>query len=239
MKIHTHKQYLGIDTVTEQCSIAVSKNNEIQQWVCGGSTQHSRHLLQMIDDGLKQSGILQSELDGIVVNVGPGSFSGVRIGLGVAQGMAYAQGLKVFPVSSLKALCYAAHKQFKADFILPALDARMQQVYWSLFAVMGEKFEQLIAPLVQNPEQVFESYSYPDEGSAVIGVGNGWEVYGDKFDVPASLKFKELPTPISHPEAKNLIEIAQCSLGNSWINPIDLQAFYIRNRIAEKSASIC
>ena len=99
---------LAIDTATEACSVAISNDGDvIQKYVVKSAGQppaHSKLVLQMVEQVLQESGFSLSNLDVIAVNTGPGSFTGVRIGLGVTQGLAYAADVAVIGVCSLEVL---------------------------------------------------------------------------------------------------------------------------------------
>ena len=101
--------YLALDASTEACSVALQVNGKIfsRYELCPQS--HSLRLLPMIDDVLNEAGIKLAALDGLIFGQGPGSFTGVRIGVGVAQGLAFSANLPVVGVSSLQAMAQLAY----------------------------------------------------------------------------------------------------------------------------------
>ena len=110
--------YLAIDASTEACSVALQVTN-----VTGESTvfsrydlcpqSHSLHLLPMVDEVLTEAGIKLAQLDGLIFGQGPGSFTGVRIGIGVAQGLAFSANFPVVGISTLQAMAQWAHLENK------------------------------------------------------------------------------------------------------------------------------
>lgn len=236
-----NKHYLAIDTVTEQCSVAISHGGEVTQWLETGSKQHSRHLLDMIHIGLKEIGITLGELDGVIADVGPGSFTGVRVGLGVAQGIAYAQDIPVCSVNSLDALVFEAAQKISSGRVLSALDARMSQVYWGLYEVSSDgRTSVVIDPEVNYPDQLFNQLLDLDGKQAgntrVFGVGDGWQEYEETLTDLKQAISVDVIDKIRYPQARTLIEMVLMARADlTWQDPLELHAFYIRNQVAEKS----
>lgn len=158
---------LAIDTATESCSVALTVNNAVvEQQVMG--RQHAEKLISMIDSVLVEAGCRLAELDAIAFGRGPGTFTGLRIGAGVVQGIAFTAKLPVVAVSSLAALAQGQ----SSDRVLAMFDARMEQVYWGCYVrndegtmeLIGE--EQVSAPVDVNlPEGQWQP------------VGSGWDQY--------------------------------------------------------------
>ncbi len=120
---------LALDTSTEACSVALRLGDEWLQLdeVC--PQQHSKRILPMVQQLLSDAGIGLGALDGLVFGRGPGSFTGVRIGVGVVQGLAFGAELPVFGVSTLQAMAQAAARLHDARQVVAAIDARMAEVY--------------------------------------------------------------------------------------------------------------
>ncbi|WP_423909480.1 tRNA (adenosine(37)-N6)-threonylcarbamoyltransferase complex dimerization subunit type 1 TsaB [Candidatus Spongiihabitans sp.] len=219
---------LAIDTSTEACSVAILTGQEIIQKYdlqpTGQPAAHSRLVLQMVEDVLQKSSFSLGSLDAIAVNTGPGSFTGVRIGLGVAQGLAYGADLLVIGVCSLAVLAAS----IDSGVVLPAIDARMKQVYCGLYEVAkSSKPIQLHNPMVVDPGSI----PFPVNKSA-CGLGSGWDVYGDA--IIAGIGHSEINRLSErYPEAKYLAKVAQQSGLESAVAPTQLQATYVRNDIVE------
>ena len=140
---------LAIDTVTEVCSVALNLHGAVTQRleIAAG---HSRLVLGMAQTLLRQCGLTLDQLDALAVDIGPGSFTGTRIGIGVAQGLAFGAGLKVIPVRSLEALAHAQPN----ETVLPAIDARMGQIYHGLYRTPDGVLQTIGEPALAEPAQL-------------------------------------------------------------------------------------
>ena len=165
---------LAIETATESCSAALLWDGEVRLRYQVRPRGHSELILGMMDELLAEASIRPQALDAIAFGRGPGSFTGVRIAVGVAQGAAFGAGLPLLPVSTLAALAQRAVREQGARRILAAYDARMYEVYWGGYEVDA-------AGLVQErlPEAVAapDAVPLPAEGDW-WGVGSGWRSYG-------------------------------------------------------------
>src|SRR6202047_5618174 len=95
---------LAVDAATEACSVALLSGDELISRFAEGGRSHADHVLGMVEAVLAEAEVSLSMLDGIAASIGPGAFTGVRISVAVAQGLAFGAGLKVAPVSTLEAL---------------------------------------------------------------------------------------------------------------------------------------
>src|ERR1700723_2528801 len=101
---------LAVDTATEACSVALLRGDEVIGRFAELGRSHAQHVLAMVEAVLAEAGVSLSMLDGIAASVGPGAFTGVRISVAVAQGLAFGAGLRVAAVTTLEALALqAAH----------------------------------------------------------------------------------------------------------------------------------
>jgi tRNA threonylcarbamoyladenosine biosynthesis protein TsaB len=159
---------LALDTATEACSVALWIDGEVIERFESGN-RHSERVLSMVDVLLGEAGLSLSRLDALAFGCGPGSFTGLRIGAGVAQGLAFGAELPVVPVSSLAALAQGQD----AEKVLAAFDARMRQVYWGAYARSLQGLMEL-----QGAEVVLSSQNIPPpEGEGWTGAGSGWDTY--------------------------------------------------------------
>lgn len=167
---------LAIDTATEQCSVAIAMNGSIVSRVVPTARSHADMILPMVDALLTEHQLTLSQIDGIAFGRGPGSFTGVRIAIGVVQGLAFARQISVAGISNLAAVA----QQVVSTQNLPArarvlvcMDARMQEVYWALYQVQSNGLVNLIGEeQVGNPLSVVTS-----EVEIAFGVGTGWRAY--------------------------------------------------------------
>src|SRR5690606_23380921 len=128
---------LALDSSTEACSVALIDGDVLCERYIDAPREHTLHLLPMVDAVLAGRGLRLRDLHAVAFARGPGSFTGLRICLGLVQGLAFGAQLPVIPVSTLAALAQTVAQQQPGAFILSAIDARMDEVYWGLFRVNG------------------------------------------------------------------------------------------------------
>jgi len=233
--------YLAIDASTEACSVALqvsdafSKSKVYSRYeLCPQS--HSLRLLPMVDEVLKEAGIKLSQCDGLIFGRGPGSFTGVRIGVGVAQGLAFAASLPVVGVSSLQAMAQLAFIQGKFsdshNSIIAAIDARMGEVYNGCFKLDENNIMQpQCAEAVTPPEQLAQQLSSV-VNQAEYGVGTGWDAYKEQLSpLKNNLGTPEILFPSA--EAMLVIGIAELEQGNG-VAAEDAQPVYVRDTVSWK-----
>src|SRR6202011_4884495 len=129
---------LAVDTATEACSVALLIGDELISRFAEGGRPHAQQVLGMVEAVLAEAEASLSMLDGIAASIGPGAFTGVRISVAVAQGLAFGAGLRVVPVTTLEALAFQVLGRggvmgLGAGAVLACLDARMGEVYWGCF----------------------------------------------------------------------------------------------------------
>lgn len=171
-------KFLALDTSTEACSVALALDDQILALdeVC--PQQHSKRILPMVQQLLADAGISLHQLDGIIFGRGPGSFTGVRIGVSVAQGLAFGADLPVFGVSTLAAMAQAAAVQQNATEVIAAIDARMAEVYIAAYALDEAGLMQAITPeIAAKPAALPEVLTSLSFTSQLLGVGTGWQTY--------------------------------------------------------------
>jgi tRNA threonylcarbamoyladenosine biosynthesis protein TsaB len=158
---------LAVETSTEYCSVALWQYEMVQE--CGEKVgqKHSEVLIAMLDELLKNADVRISQLDGIAFGKGPGSFTGVRIACGVAQGLALGLNLNVVGVCTLQALA----KLSGHDKVIAALDARMGEIYFAVYKKQSEEWVEVIEPCLCKIE-----HAPTIEGAGWFGVGSGFAI---------------------------------------------------------------
>jgi len=160
---------LALETATEACSAALLQDGEILERFQVSPRGHSQLILPMVDELLAEAGVTMSQVDAVAFGRGPGAFTGLRIAVGVTQGIAFAADLPVIPVSTLAVLAQGS----KADKVLTAIDARMDEVYWAAYLKNSQGVMSL-----EGQEQVLSASEVPlPEGDHWYGVGTGWGSY--------------------------------------------------------------
>uniref|UniRef100_UPI003F7C98B7 tRNA (adenosine(37)-N6)-threonylcarbamoyltransferase complex dimerization subunit type 1 TsaB n=1 Tax=Actinobacillus pleuropneumoniae TaxID=715 RepID=UPI003F7C98B7 len=124
---------LAIDTATEACSVALQHNGKLTSLDELSPRTHTQRILPMIDELLAQANISIKQVDALVFGRGPGSFTGVRVGVGIAQGLAMGANLPVVPISNLLAMAQAAYEQTGATNVVALIDARMNEIYFAQY----------------------------------------------------------------------------------------------------------
>ena len=166
---------LAIEAATDVCSVALLRSGQgVMEQHHIGSRRHAEHLLPMVDTLLADSGVARQALDGIAVGSGPGAFTGVRLAVSLAQGMALALNRPLVTVSSLLALALEAPDDDDAA-ILAVMDARMDEIYAASYRRDRSGRLRLL-----DREQVCKADALILPAvSAWHVVGNGWLLYGD------------------------------------------------------------
>ncbi len=169
--------FLAIDTSTNACSVALQlDNSDLFERHEVAAQQHTRRLLPMVDEVLQEGKLSLAELDGLICSHGPGSFTGLRIGLSVVQGLAYSQQLPVVMVSSLRLLAASAVRLLSPDentVVMPTMDARMGDIYWGLYSSVNPSTS-LLNDRVDKVEQVLQTPELLSREAQILGVGDGW-----------------------------------------------------------------
>jgi len=165
---------LAIDTATERCSVALWVDGEVLEQQKLLNRAHAEVILPMVDQLLSQAGSSLRELDGIAFGRGPGGFTGVRVAVSVAQGLAFGAELPVLPVSDLAAVAAAAQRLHDVQRVLVCMDARMSEVYWGAFSVEERGLAVLDSEHLSSPEHV----AVP-EALTWFGAGSGFLADGE------------------------------------------------------------
>nr|WP_274620487.1 tRNA (adenosine(37)-N6)-threonylcarbamoyltransferase complex dimerization subunit type 1 TsaB [Colwellia maritima] len=228
---------MAIDASTEACSVALQVNNKIYSCYELCPQSHSLQLLPMVDKLLKEANITLSQCDGLIFGRGPGSFTGVRIGVGVAQGLAFATDLPVFGVSSLQAMAQLAFIKAKETKVFATIDARMGEVYNGYFELDQYNIMQAHRLADQQDEAVTEPalvHQRLDEivTTPVYGVGTGWDAYPRHL---SSLKTNVGTPEILFPSAEAMLVIGIAALKRGeGVNAEDAQPVYVRDTVSWK-----
>ncbi|MEO6118810.1 MAG: tRNA (adenosine(37)-N6)-threonylcarbamoyltransferase complex dimerization subunit type 1 TsaB [Methylotenera sp.] len=222
---------LALDTSTEFLSLAILKGDEQFTFDVNAGQTHSQIILPQIQALLEAANIQLKELHGIVFGAGPGSFTGVRIAAGVAQGLGFGANLPVVGVCTLLALAEASG----ADKVIACLDARMGEVYHAAYAKnVNEKnvsqWQTIVEPGLYKPEGVPAI-----AGSNWVGVGSGWQTYAVQLNVVYDEQLQS-SQPALLPTASALIKLAQPIFASGEAKSAsEAMPIYIRNRVALKT----
>lgn len=230
----TPDRILAIDTSSVSGSIALIEGGTLAgELTVGDVGRHSEWLLGAIDEFLKDLGVAVADVDLFAVGNGPGSFTGLRIGVSTLKGLAWALKRPVLGVSTLEAL--AMNVNASDALICPILDARKKEVYSALFRLRDGRLERLIDDKSQCPEELVQSLKdggYADNTPLPLTfIGQGLPVYGSliKSEIEGCVFEDEDLWEIN---AGNIGLIAH-SLHERAVKPLDLSPTYRRASEAE------
>lgn len=224
---------LALDTSTEACSVALWHKGEKTHLDELAQRTHTKRILPMIDELLVNSGINLKQVDALAFGRGPGSFTGVRVGAGIAQGLAFGADLPVIAVSNLTAMAQAAFELHQVENVAATIDARMNEVYFSqvkrekVRSELGEFFQwnPVIEEQVCQPEKVLEQLS----DLTAYRVGTGWAAYPQFRD--SGLEGSDIILP----SAQYMLELALTDYAqNKVISALEIEPVYLRNEVTWK-----
>lgn len=217
---------LAIDTSTEFLSLALQYKGQVLARHFHAGQSHSQQVLPTIRELLDEVQADIKDLQAIVYGAGPGSFTGLRIACGVAQGLAFGADLPVLGVSTLMALAEASgHSR-----VVACLDARMGEVYHAVYLRAGAGWHTVMQPGLYKPTQLPAI-----EGRDWVGVGNGWAAYSDELFGCYGEQIRET-MPEQYPEARAMLVLAQPQLeAGLGLPAAEAAPVYIRNRVALKT----
>jgi tRNA threonylcarbamoyladenosine biosynthesis protein TsaB len=218
---------LALDTSTEFLSIALQFKGETLARGWHAQQQHAEMALPEIQRLLADASAALSDLDGIALSVGPGSFTGLRIGCGIAQGLAFGLNIPTVGVNTLAALA--------ADVAMPrvltVLDARMNEFYLAAYEQQASHWVQVVETTVCG------AASLPDLP------GNDWTAVGSGFGVPGSALQQRYAAQLSSidetrfPHARGVLTLAAETFATGRGLPADqLELLYVRDKVALKTS---
>lgn len=223
---------LALDTATEACSVALWNDGEVHALFELCPREHTQRILPMVAQVLSDSGVALAGLDALAFGRGPGSFTGVRIGIGIAQGLALGADLPMIGVSTLKTMAQGAQRVAGASRVLAAIDARMGEVYWAQYTAqgdgvwLGEESE-----VVQTPAQIALAQARSLQGMW-HHVGTGWQTYPSLMaDSSAELRDGQMLLPM----AEDMLPLAlQAWRDGGAVSVEQAQPTYLRNEVTWK-----
>ncbi len=212
---------LALDCSTEYCSVALLGGEKIFVRDEHAGQRHSERVLEMIDAVLGEAATNLTNLNAIAFGSGPGSFTGLRIATGVAQGLAFGANVPVIPVPTLLALAQATQQ----TRVFAVLDARMGEVYAAAYDRVGVEWHTIFAPCLCKPDAL---PLLPD--GLWNGVGSGFAAYGDVLQKRFATQLSAIDAA-RYPHAR---EIAQLALDRMHEACPAEQALplYIRDKVA-------
>jgi tRNA threonylcarbamoyladenosine biosynthesis protein TsaB len=214
---------LALDTSSEWCSAAVWLDGRVLARDTKAGQRHSELILVMIDALLQEAGMTLQQLHGIGFGAGPGSFTGLRIACGLAQGMAFGADLPLAPVGTLVSLAQASG----ACRVVSALDARMGEIYHAAYQRTQTGWDIVCAPTLSRPENA------PDlEGVGWVGCGSGFAAHGEALRQRYGSAL-DATQPELYPHARDVATLAALVFANGkGVDPAQAAPLYIRDKVA-------
>ncbi|WP_447957203.1 tRNA (adenosine(37)-N6)-threonylcarbamoyltransferase complex dimerization subunit type 1 TsaB [Vreelandella sp. EE7] len=224
---------LALDASSSACSAALiraeGEHRECLARFEHTPRAHTKRLMPMVDDVLSEAGIAPRALSGIAYGQGPGSFTGLRIAAGTAQGLAFGLDCPLVGVSTLEALALQAHRRYHVRHVVTALDARMGEVYTAAWHCQNDAPTLIDEEVVVAPSRVL----LPDLQTDWVGVGSGftlWEQFDDLLKASMTQHLSDL-----EPRAEEMAWLALRTLESGGGQaPIEVQPVYLRNDVAWK-----
>jgi tRNA threonylcarbamoyladenosine biosynthesis protein TsaB len=214
---------LALETSTELCSAALWLDGRVDAREAVAGQRHSQLLLPMIDELLVQNGFAARELDGIAFGAGPGSFTGVRIACGVAQGIAFGIGVPVAGISTLLALAVAS----QAERAVCCLDARMGEIYHAAYEKRGGAWHAVHEPGLCRPDAAPQL-----PAGAWTGCGSGFAAYRAALESRYTGRLERVIDGLA-PHAREVAALAALEFERgAAVSAEHAAPLYVRNKVA-------
>lgn len=204
---------VAIDTTGEMCSLALYSDAGVWRFHESLPRQHARQVLPRLDRLFAEAGWAKSDIDYVVYGRGPGSFTGIRIAAGVAQGIALGVDCGVVPVSTLQTLAFEAQTPAATE-IWAALDARMQELYFARYRADSRGW-----PVLLGDERLLTPADLPAPPAGITLTGNGWLTdYG--FPEPWLSVLAAAQVRQDLPKAEWAARLARCLVDSGETRPL-------------------
>ena len=218
---------LALDTSTEYCSVALWQDGAVVERSELAGQKHSELLIAMLDGLLNEAGVKLAQVDGLAFGKGPGSFTGVRIACGVAQGLALGANLPVVGVCTLLALAESSGK----TRVIAALDARMGEIYHAAHERSGDAWTTVSEPCLCKPEA---APAVP--GADWFGAGSGFAAHGAALAARYGAALRGADG-VAVPQAAAIAALGavQIALGRG-VDAAEALPLYLRDKVALKTS---
>ncbi len=218
---------LCIETATEVCSVAVSVNGKlvsIRETVDQNS--HSEKLTLFIQEVIKEANLSLNDIHAVAVSMGPGSYTGLRIGVSTAKGFCFGLGVPLIAISTLQSIAFGARENENNCIIVPMIDARRMEVYTALFDSNANLTTKIEAVVIDN-----EYLSTLNPDNSYLLCGNGAPKCAEIFQNISNIKIKNTVCSSAH-----LTELAFQKYNNEEFEDVAyFEPFYLKDFIAAQS----
>lgn len=218
---------IALDTSSDLCSVALWLDGELREREELAGQRHTELALPMAHALLAEAGVRLGDLDGVAFGAGPGSFTGLRIACGLAQGLALGAGLPLLPVGTLEALAAGAG----AASVLACIDARLGEVYHGAYRREAGGWRAVSAPRLCLPA---DAPQVP--GNGWVGCGSGFDAYGELLSRRYDGRLAGVLAG-RRPRAADIAALAAPRLAaGGGVDPADAAPVYIRDKVALKES---
>jgi len=237
---------LALDTSTEACTVALKLAGNVEEVFKLIPRQHNRELLAMIQHILAAHSMKLHELDCIAFGCGPGSFTGLRMTVGVIQGLAFGADLPVIPVSTLACMAQSYYRLNKKHHCLVAMQARQEEIYFGGYVIDDGVMKTVLAdslidasaarlPALLPSQSPSQSPSQLPSGGKWYGIGSGWQ-HRALLEAALGQSMVSIDQEIL-PHAHDLIELAEREfLAGRTLAADQARPVYLRETVAQKSS---
>ena len=218
---------LHLETATKVCSVALSRNGQLlaSKEVREEKYSHAEQLNLFVEDVMEQAGCSYTELDAVAVSKGPGSYTGLRIGVASAKGLCYGLKKPLIAVETLDALAAGMRARQKADHYIPMIDARRMEVYCAVYDAKGEQVQAVDALIVEGNS--FDAFL--NAGTVLLG-GDGAGKCKAVIEHPNALFLDDQHTSASH-----MVELAAAKFAAGAFEDVAyFEPYYLKEFIAGK-----
>lgn len=225
---------LGLESSGKVASVSIIENSEvIAEFTLNAGITHSQTFLPMIDQVVKLSRIELDEIDFIAVSEGPGSYTGLRIGIATAKGLALGKGKRIIPISTLKALANNI-----ADFegrIFALIFARAKELYYAEYQAENKKLTEVVSPQVLLLEEAMERMqTLQAQGETIALIGDGYYQFETEFLRELNSEKLFVPVKSGHQLSASSVALLAEQDVDSSVEGSDLKAVYLKKTQAER-----
>lgn len=220
---------LAIDCAFSQLQLGLLHGDKVHCRELGEVRDHSRHLLDQIDRLLSDAKVSPEQLSAIAFGQGPGSFTGLRIAVGVVQGLAYGLEIPVIPIPSMGVIATRVFRDYSAEHVTVALHARADEVYLARFQ-RGDNF----LPVQVGPYEVgcVTDFAIPTQHCEILA-GGGANTFAEF--APGYFSAFDQTLISAQSNIGDLIELAKVEFAaGQWVDPMVASPIYVREEVAKK-----
>jgi len=210
---------LNIETATKNCSVAIAKDGEVLicKEIAEEGYSHAERLHVFIEESLQAVGIEYNDLTAVAISQGPGSYTGLRIGVSAAKGLCYALSIPLIAVDTLESL--AAQADVKDGVVIPMIDARRMEVYSAVFSSEGSMMRNVLAEVITE-----ESFSDIQEKIYFVGDCN------EKCKTVLIAENFTFLDAVKYPSAREMAKISQEKfINNETVDVAYFEPFYLKD----------